>query len=157
MVRIGRPGLEELYRHFQGTKGVEQNFMASPGATASNAEEERDLLLAEKHRKERALNRLKALYLYSEEEQAMSEAEYIVERKRLLDSLDGIDTRLAEIDEVLAQQIKLSDEEFIQKASYFIMAQQLTEKRHIDYTRFMRKADPQIVKNFIQSSVQTFV
>lgn len=156
VVRIGRPGLEELYRHFQGTKGVEQNFMASPGATASNAEEERDLLLAEKHRKERALNRLKALYLYSEEEQAMSEAEYIVERKRLLDSLDGIDARLAEIDEVLAQQIKLSDEEFIQKASYFIMAQQLTEKRHIDYTRFMRKADPQIVKNFIQNVCANF-
>lgn len=156
VVHIGRPGLEELYRHFQGTRGVEQNFMASPGATASNTEEERDLLLAEKHRKERALNRLKALYLYSEEEQAMSEAEYIVERKRLLDSLEGIDARLAEIDEALAQQIKLSDEEFIQKASYFIMAQQLTEKRQIDYTRFMRKADPQIVKNFIQNVCANF-
>ena len=156
MAHIGRPGLEELYRHFQGTQGVEQNFMASPGATASNEEEERELLLAEKHRKERALNRLKALYLYSEEEQAMSEAEYIVERKRLLDSLEAIDSRLKEIDVALAQQIKLSDEEFIQKASYFIMAQQLTEKRHIDYTRFMRRADPQIVKNFVQNVCANF-
>ena len=130
--------------------------MASPGATAAGGEEERELLLAEKHRKERALNRLKALYLYSEEDQAISETEYIVERKRLLDSLEAIDGRLKEIDEALAQQIKLSDEEFIQKASYFIMAQQLTEKRHIDYARFMRKADPQIVKNFIQSVCANF-
>ena len=86
----------------------------------------------------------------------MSEAEYIVERKRLLDSLETIDARLKEIDEALAQQIKLSDEEFIQKASYFIMAQQLTDKRHIDYTRFMRKADPQIVKNFVQNVCSNF-
>ena len=36
------------------------------------------------------------------------------------------------------------------------MAQQLTEKRQIDYTRFMRKADPQIVKNFIQNVCANF-
>ena len=54
MEHIGRPGLEELYHHFQGTRGVEQTFTATPGATATNEEEERELLLAEKHRKERA-------------------------------------------------------------------------------------------------------
>ncbi len=79
MAHIGRPGLERSCTG-TGDPGRGQNFMASPGATASNEEEERELLLAEKHRKERALNRLKALYLYSEEEQAMSEAEYIVEQ-----------------------------------------------------------------------------
>lgn len=153
---IGRPGLEEMYRHFRDSKGMEQNFMAAPGATAADGEQERDLLLAEKHRKERALNRLKALYLYSEDEQAISESEYIVERKRLMDSLDEINDRLRVIDEALAQQIKLSDEEFIQKASYFIMAQQLTEKRHIEYTRFIRKTDSKIVKDFINSVCSNF-
>ena len=145
-----------MYRHFRDSKGMEQNFMAAPGATAADGEQERDLLLAEKHRKERALNRLKALYLYSEDEQAISESEYIVERKRLMDSLDEINDRLRVIDEALAQQIKLSDEEFIQKASYFIMAQQLTEKRHIEYTRFIRKTDSKIVKDFINSVCSNF-
>lgn len=153
---IGRPGLEELYQHFKGVQDQEQNFMASPGSTAASEEQERDILLAEKRRKERALSRLKALYLYSEEEQAISEAEYIVERKKLIDSLETIDTRLAEIDEALAQRINLSDDEFIAKASYFIMAQQLTDKRYIDYERFVKTVDPQIVKDFVNSVCANF-
>lgn len=153
---IGRPGLEELYRHFKGTQDTEENFMSNPGATATNEEEERDVLLSEKRKKERALNRLKALYLYSEEEDAISETDYIVDRKQLVDSLATIDARLEEIDTALAQRIKLSDDEFIARASYFIMAQQLTDKRYIDYDRFIRAADPQIVKNFINSVCSNF-
>lgn len=86
----------------------------------------------------------------------MSESEYIVERKKLIDSLETIDARLAEIDESLSKQLKLSDEEFISKASYFIMANELTDKRCIDYERFMRKVDPKIVKNFIESVCSNF-
>lgn len=153
---IGRPGLEELYQHFKGVQDQEQNFMASPGATAASEEQERDILLSEKRRKERGLSRLKALYLYSEEEQAISEAEYIVERKKLIDSLETIDARLNEIDEALAQRINLSDDEFIAKASYFIMAQQLTDKRYIEYERFVKTVDPQIVKDFVNSVCANF-
>ncbi len=154
---IGRAGLKELYQHFRGAQDQdEKNFMSAPGATAQSDEQERDILLTEKRRKERALGRLKAIYLYSDEDQAISESEYVVDRKRLVDELETIDARLSEIDEALSQQINLSDEEFIAKASYFIMAQQLTDKRYIEYERFIRKADPQIVKNFINSVCSNF-
>lgn len=156
VIGINRIGLEELYQHFRGVQDQEQNFMGAPGASSASEEQERDILLSEKRRKERALNRLKTLYLYSEEENAMSESEYIVERKKLIDSLETIDARLAEIDESLSKQLKLSDEEFISKASYFIMANELTDKRYIDYERFMRKVDPKIVKNFIESVCSNF-
>lgn len=156
VLSIGRSGLEELYHHFKGTGDYTQNFMASSGETAHSEEQERDILLVEKRRKERALNRLKALYLYSEDEEAISETDYIIERKKLIDSLESIDTRLAEIDDALSQRIKLTDEEFIEKASYFIMAQQLADKRHIDYERFIQTVDPKIVKDFINSVCSNF-
>ena len=156
VICIGRPGLEELYRHFKGTQDQEQNFMASPGSTATSEEQERDILLSEKRRKERGLNRLKSLYLYSEDDQAMSEAEYIVERKRLVDSLETIDARLMEIDEALAQQVNLSDDELMARASYFVMAQQLMDKRYVDYEGFVKSTNPQIVKDFINSVCANF-
>lgn len=156
VIGIGQSGLKELYWHFKGTQDQEQNFMADPGSTATTEQEEREVLLSEKRRKERAINRLKALYLYSEDEDAISETDYIVERKRLIDSLETIDARLAEIDKALSEQATLSDEEFIAKASYFIMAQQLSDKRYIDYERFVRKVDPQIVKNFVNLVCSNF-
>lgn len=156
VIGIGQSGLRELYQHFKGTQDQEQNFMADPSSTATTEQEEREVLLSEKRRKERAINRLKALYLYSEDEDAISETDYIVERKRLIDSLETIDARLAEIDKALSEQATLSDEEFIAKASYFIMAQQLSDKRYIDYERFVRKVDPQIVKNFVNLVCSNF-
>ena len=156
VIGIGRPGLEELYRHYKGTQDQEQNFMASPGSTATSEEQEREILLSEKRRKERGLNRLKSLYLYSEDDQAMSEAEYVVERKRLVDSLETINARLMEIDEALAQQVNLSDDELMARASYFVMAQQLMDKRYVDYEGFIKSTNPQIVKVFINSVCANF-
>lgn len=156
VIGINRTGLEELYQHFRGVQDQDKNFMGAPGASSASDEQERDILLSEKRRKERALNRLKTLYLYSEEENAMSEPEYIVERKKLIDSLETIDARLAEIDDSLSKQLNLSDDEFISKASYFIMANELADKRYIDYERFMRRVDPKIVKNFIESVCSNF-
>ena len=156
VISIGRPGLEELYRHFKGTHDQEKNFMAAPDSTAASEEQEREILLAEKRHKERALSRLKALYLYSEEEQAINESEYIVDRKRLVDSLATIDARLSEIDEALAQRISLSDEVFMAQASYFVMAYRLTDKRYVDYESFIQRTEPKIVKNFVNLMCSNF-
>lgn len=153
---IGQQGLRELYQHFKGTQDQEQNFMASPGSTATTEQEEREVLLTEKRRKERALNRLKALYLYGEEGEAISETDYIVERKRLLDSLATIDARLAEIDTALTERSTLSDEEFVQRSSHFIISQHLSDKRFVNYECFMRKVHPQILKNFINLVCSNF-
>lgn len=82
--------------------------------------------------------------------------DYIVERKRILDSLEDVNARLEEVERTAAASLSLSDDEFMAKASYFIMAQQLQDKRFVDYEKFIRKIDPQIVKDFINSVVQNF-
>ena len=123
-------------------------------AESASQIQERDLLLTEKRRLERALNRLRSLYLYSEDE--MPEKDYIVERKQLTDRLGEVDARLEEVEKLAVDSLTLSDEEFMAKASYFILTQQLQDKRYVNYERFIRKIDPQIVKDFLNSIVTNF-
>lgn len=153
--RIGRPGLEELYNHLR--RGYDETPFDSPSMTAieSGADfQERDILLSEKRRLERALNRLRSLYLYSED--SMAEKDYMMERKQLLDQMDSADARLEELDHLAASSLSLSDEEFMAQATYFILSQQLLDKRSVDYEKFIRSIDPQIVKDFLNSTVTNF-
>ena len=152
---IERPGLEELYNHLRsGFDPVAFESRSVDAAESGSAIQERDLLLSEKRRLERALNRLKSLFLYGEE--AISEKDYLIERKQLMDALEEKDARLEELDVQSESTSTLSDEEFIAKASYFILAQQLQDKRYVNYERFIRKIDPQIVKEFLNSVVTNF-
>ena len=152
---IERPGLEELYTHLRsGFDPLAFETCTVDAAESGTAIQERDLLLSEKRRLERALNRLKSLFLYGEE--AMAEKDYLVERKQLMDALEEKDARLEELEAEVASSITMSDEEFIAKASYFILSQQLQDKRFVDYEKFIRKIDPQIVKDFLNSVVTNF-
>lgn len=152
---IETPGLEELYNHLR-SGFTSMDFESHSVSSASSAAElqERDLLLSEKRRLERALSRLKTLFLYSED--SMPEKDYLLERKRITDSLVDVDSRLEDLDSSNTPVVSMSDEEFMAKASYFILTQQLQDKRSIDYEKFIRKIDPQIVKDFLNSVAQNF-
>lgn len=116
---------------------------------------EKDLLLAEKHRNERALQRLKSLYLYSDD--TISEADYLVEKKNLTDSLERISKRIKEIDSSNFAKYSISDDEFMEKASAFIMTNALQGKRFIDFEEMIKKIDTKVVKNFVVSIIQKIV
>lgn len=152
---IERPGLEELYNHLRsGFDPLDFESRSVDAAESGAAIQERDLILSEKRRLERALNRLKSLFLYGED--AISEKDYLVERQQLIASLEEKDARLEELEAEAAASITMSDEEFMAKASYFVLSQQLLDKRFVDYERFIRKIDPQIVKDFLNSVVTNF-
>ena len=152
---IERPGLEELYNHLRS--GFDEKRFESPtiAATESSADlSERDLLLSEKRRLERALNRLKAIYLYGDDE--MASKDFNIERERITKALSEVDSRINELDIANAFDLSLSDEAFMQKASQFILTQQLLDKRYVNYERFIRKIDPKIVKDFLNETVSNF-
>lgn len=152
---IERVGLEELYNHLKrGFDEVPFESSAVKTATANPGALERDALLAEKRKVERAIERLQSVWLFGEK--AISEKDYLLQYKQLKDSLQSIDLRLKKLDSSLASDITISDEEFIAKASYFILTQQLQDKRFIDYERFIRKIDPKIVKDFLRSVITNF-
>lgn len=149
-------GLQELYDMLRrgAIPTVEYASKAVQTATSTPEAQERDLLAAEHRRNERALARLKSLYLYGED--AISEKDYVLEQKRLIDAIQKIDERLEEIEINSSQNFAISDDEFISKASYYIMTQKLADKREVNYESLIRKIDPKITKDFINSICQNF-
>lgn len=154
---IEQVGLQEMYDMLRSgvSDAVYTSRTLSDIAGAQELADERDLLVAERRKKERALARLKSLYLYNDE--AISESDYLLERKSLSDSIAAIDKRLEEIEKHSSRQFTLSDDEFMAKASMFIMTHQLQDKRFIDFEKLIRKIDPVIVKEFINSVTQKIV
>jgi site-specific DNA recombinase len=155
--RIESRGLQELYDMFR--RSINQSVSYVPpeirdlDAVDSPEAQERSLLLSEKRKLERAMARLKSLYLY--DDQDLSEREYFVERKRLSDGIDNIDKRLTELDNETIKT-SLSDAAFIAQASFFILSQELTGKRTINYEKLIQKIDPKIIKDFVNSVAQNF-
>lgn len=148
---IKEPGLMELYSLY---KSQVSGVPYVPKVSSGDAETERDMLLSERRRLDRALTRLKSLYLYSEEE--MSEREYIIEKNNLAEQLEKVNARLDEISKDISSQFSLTDEEFLEKASYFIITQRLADKRFVDYKRLLMETDPRILKDFINSVSSNF-
>ncbi|MPN13584.1 hypothetical protein SDC9_160906 [bioreactor metagenome] len=116
---------------------------------------EKDLLISEKRKKERAISRLKNLYLFDDE--SISEKDYVVEKKSLSEEIKVIDERLEKIEKDSTSNFTISDDEFISKASYFIMTQKLTEKRYINFDAFVRSVDTKIIKEFVNSVIKKIV
>ena len=155
---IDRYGLAEMFDMLKSESLGEAVYTAVRPSSASRKGKEsgeRELLLAEKHRKERALSRLKSLYLYSDE--TISESDFLVEKKSLSDSIENIDKRLKEIERSVQTSFSLSDGEFIEKASAFIMTNELQGKRYIEFEEMLRKIDTKVVKNFVVSVIQKIV
>lgn len=118
--------------------------------TAEETISEKSILEDKKRKAEIALNRLRSLFLYGESD--MPEKDYLVERKSILDNLESINKRLNEI-KVSEETNPISDDDFIKKASYFIMAEKLLSDGYIDYEKYIRTIDPIVPRNFIRSII----
>lgn len=154
VARIKEHGLMELYSLYKSqVSGIKYTPKPTGEEDADNGSE-RDILLSERRRVERALSRLKSLYLYSEED--MAEKDYIIEKKQLDEQLEKVNARLDELSEGLTSQFSISDDELMAKASYFIMSQKLSDKRFVNYRRLLEETDPRILKDFINSVSSNF-
>lgn len=155
VVGIDKTGLQEMYDMLRAGK-FGTDIYEPKSVTIDDAEvNERDLLLTEKRKKERALARLKTLYLYNDSD--MPETEYFIERKAITNDLEQIDARLEEIEKNASASFSISDEDFISKASYFIMSQQLLTKRYVNFDTMIRKIDTKIIKDFVNSVIKKIV
>lgn len=111
-------------------------------------------VLQERRRKfEKALHRLQALYFYGDED--LPEKDFIISKKKMTDDLKEIDNRLAELHALGGEEGDADSDEFIQKASYFVMVENLLNERYVDYEKYIRNIDPSIARNFIVSVVKS--
>jgi len=148
-------GLQELYDTLRREKFPDIfTYETQERPEPEKNSQEIDLLASEKRRLERALSRLQNLFLYSED--AIPEKDYVLERKRMTDELEKVDTRINELEESRASQFSVSDYDFLDSASHFIINQSLGDIRDINYEKYIREIDPRIFKDFLRSNVQNF-
>lgn len=147
---IDHDSLVQLSSLFQEqTSGIEYK-PASVYTKSEKTDGQYEALTARKSKLENALKRLKAAYLYSDD--LMPESEFAADRNRLLKQLSDIDSKLAEIQQQELDETLISNE-FQTKASYFLMLQSLIGDKPFDYEKYVKDADPEIPKAFINAVV----
>lgn len=114
----------------------------------------RDSLLTEKTKQERAEKRLTTAYLYADD--TMSEKEYLAQKKEISEAISNIEKELTQFAIEETNDYDLSDEDFINQATLFLLQQQLQEEDHIDFKEFIKAADPQVIRNFAEAIVEKF-
>ena len=99
----------------------------------SNQINEREILEDRRRKKETALNSLRTLILYGDEE--TSEKDYIIEREKIMRELTAIEARLAELRR--------------QESSAAVSSE--------EFEKYIRKIDPMIPRDFLNNIIQQIV
>lgn len=146
-------GLEELREMLlSGESGFEYKPKIATSGADSKAIEKAHL--EERHKKcDAAINRLKTLYLYGEN--AMSEAEYTVEFKKISKELETIEHRLAELKDIDLEMEMNPD--FSEKASYLVMMDRLMTEGYINFEKFSMSVDRQVQRSFFMTIIDNIV
>lgn len=110
-----------------------------------------EILLDQKAKLERALDRLKKLYLFDEE--GLSEKEFLVQQKDLKDQLEGINQKLKQ-SPAPALEHDITD---LQKLSNFILMHELNCMDKIEIKSLLDKMDKETIREFITSIVKEIV
>ena len=151
---IDRDGLNDLFNMLSSGKIKGAVFGKSAKIKKKKVISELTRLRKEKQKTERALDRLTNLYLYSED--AMSESEFIIQKAKLTNFLDEINEQIgfSNSDEWIQS---VSDEEFVRRASEFIIAQKLTDRNYVSYKRLATSVDTAVIKTFVRSIIDSII
>ena len=145
-------GLNDLYNVLAagGVSGEIYGKSVKIKPKKQKADSELTNLRAEKQRLERLTN----LYLYSED--TMSQREYVLRKAKLTESLDEVTEQIgfASSD---AWQESITDEDFVQRASEFIIARNLTDRSYVCYKRLATSVDAGVLKSFIASIIDSII
>ena len=127
------------------------SFEYNVPAPTAIATSERQELESRIRKSETALTRLQNLYLYGSD--SLPEKDYILEHKRITDEMEKAKKRLGELnaDSEYAERL---EEDFVAKASYFLMIEKLMEGTKVVYTDLLRTLDPDIIKTFLNVVLQ---
>lgn len=117
--------------------------------------EEYNLLLTERKKQERALSRLRSLYLYDEAD-AISERDYVLAKNDIEAAISKIDERISELETKANLSNTISDDEFIVQATAFLIAANITSNKK-DFTKLVQNGDELTIKNFISSIISRIV
>lgn len=110
-----------------------------------------ELLVREKEKLERALNRLKKLYLFDEE--GISEKEFLVQQKELKDNLNEINEKLNK-SSTTSLAMNITD---LQKISNFILMKEISCMEKVELKKLLLNVNKEIIREFIVSIIKEIV
>ena len=102
---------------------------------------------------ERALDRLKKVFLY--DDSGIPENEYLSTRSELTEKLTKIRNQIADLDQDNFD--KMSELSFVNSASAFLISYRIQSGEHIEYPDLASTVDPQILKDFISGLISDVV
>ena len=143
---IKEEGLAELYNMMQETDKNTDIFGKPKKSSGSKNISELSKLRTEKKKTEIALDRLTNLFLFSDK--ALSEKEYLIQKERLIGTLDDINEKIGIINSNEWHQT-ISDTEFIKRASEFVLAKKLADRKYISYKSLALSVDATVLKAFL--------
>lgn len=154
-VRIQQTSLEAVHRLFRADRFGDSPYFVPERPENLDQPNEKEILAEEKRRLERAQNRLKSLYLYSDD--SMSESEYLSECLLLNEKLAKINSRLTELEAAEIEDSSANDLSFMEQASFLVITEELLSRRFVDYEKVIRVLDKRTLKLFINSLCKKIV
>lgn len=147
---VNAEALEQLLASFSAAGDAVEYRPQLALTGADTTINEADALKAKKQRLENALSRLNALYLYDDE--AMPEKDFVMQHGQITTQLKEVNARLSVL-QAQGSPSELVDDDFIRKASYYIMANKLIEDRYIDYEKYIRAIATAVPKSFLSQII----
>lgn len=151
VAKIDSASVAALYEMLSSFSPADSVLLKKP-TIKKNLDPELRKLRADKRKTERALARLDHIYLYSNKQ--MSDKEYLVKKNDLMTDLKELDKSIGLLtSESWAQS--LSDDDFLEQASSFIISQRLQEREYIYFQGLAESTDPAVLRAFFVSIIDS--
>lgn len=147
-IKIDRASLERILVMILYTS-TDNIFLKSKNSTKKILPFEVNNLKKEKEKNKRALERLEDLYLFSDE--SMSKKDYLLKKQKLDSTLKEIDIKLKELNKDNGNE---DNDTFLQRASHFMISNELLSKKTVDYKKLITSMDKELIKEFINSLIK---
>lgn len=151
VAKIDSASVAALYEMLSSFSPADSVLLKKP-TIKKNLDPELRKLRSDKRKTERALARLDHIYLYSNKQ--MSDKEYLVKKNDLMTDLKELDKSIGLLtSESWAQS--LSDDDFLEQASSFIISQRLQEREYIYFQGLAESTDPAVLRAFFVSIIDS--
>lgn len=151
VAKIDSASVAALYEMLSSFSPADSVLLKKP-TVKKDLDPELRKLRADKRKTERALTWLDHIYLYSNKQ--MSDKEYLVKKNDLMTDLKELDKSIGLLtSESWAQS--LSDDDFLEQASSFIISQRLQEREYIYFQGLAESTDPAVLRAFFVSIIDS--
>lgn len=154
IVRIDEEGLTDAFNLLASTESGICIYGKRPKIKKKQMPSRLNQLKSEKVKLQRALDRLMNLYLMSSK--PLSDTEFLSRQKVLNDQIEELNDQIGMINTLENDDI-INDDEFVVRASEFIISKELASRNYICYKRLATVVDASVLQEFFAGIIDNVV